>query len=289
MIKTPLIWNITNKCFYSCSFCCVNANSSNKDISFDDKLKIIENLDSKTITIDVSGGEPLIDLENFEILKILAKKFKRENISVTPTGKGLKRVNLNELKNYISSIGFTYDYPRDPSPNRPPRYNEHNLQIAREASTHNLESVANIPLTKSNVNPDIIKQLYSNLHDANIPQLLLIRFSESGKGFLSRDLTVSQEEINKTLRIYKSLESEYIYPKININPFVRGKVLGKIFTSLNISNQGLLLSNPWSYDITGKPKSSFILGDITKYKLSELANANIYQRFFTQLKRNMLR
>mgnify|MGYP001460090584 CR=1 FL=1 len=40
MIQTPIIWNITNKCPYTCSFCCLDANSSTKDLSLEDKLKV---------------------------------------------------------------------------------------------------------------------------------------------------------------------------------------------------------------------------------------------------------
>ena len=78
-------------------------------------------------------------------------------------------------------------------------------------------------------------------------------------------------------------------PKIKITPSIKGELVGKIFTSLNISNQGLLLSNPWSYGSEGEPEEYCILGDLTKNKLSELAGTNIYQRFFTQFRRNILR
>jgi len=102
MIETPIIWNITNKCPYDCSFCCLDANSPVQDISLEDKLKIVRNLDSDSIRIDVSGGEPLIDEENILVMRELAKKFGRDKVSITSTGKGLVRVNLKELGNYVS-------------------------------------------------------------------------------------------------------------------------------------------------------------------------------------------
>ena len=73
-----------------------------------------------------------MDLENLEILKSLSEKFERKNISVTSTGKGLERVDLKELANYISEVGFTYDFPRESFPDRPFGYNKHNLELARE-------------------------------------------------------------------------------------------------------------------------------------------------------------
>lgn len=289
MMQTPIIWNITNKCPYSCSFCCLNANSSVKDISLEDKLKIVKNLDSNTIKIDFSGGEPLIDLENLEILNVLSKKFGKEKISITSTGKGLEKVNLGELANYVLEVGFTYDFPKESFPDRPFEYNKHNLELAREVSARGIRTMAQTPLIKPNVASEIIKEIYLNLNQSKIDKVLLIRFSESGRGVSRIDLSVSQREINNALKIYKNLEINYGSPKIKINPSIKGELIGKIFTSLNITNQGLLLSNPWSYDSKGKPEKYCILGNLTKDKLSKLAGANIYQRFFTQLKKNILK
>jgi len=289
MIQTPIIWNITNKCPYTCSFCCLDANSSTKDLSLEDKLKVIENLDSKSIKIDFSGGEPLWNLENIEILKVLSEKFGREMISVTSTGKGLERVDLEELAKYVSEVGFIYHFPRESFPDRPVGYNKHNLELAKEVSERGIETMAQTPLIKPNTAPEIIEEIYLNLNQSKIDRLLLMRFSESGRGISRVDLSLNQREINNTLKIYKNLETKYEKPKIKITPSIKGELVGKIFTSLNISNQGLLLSNPWSYDSKGKPQEYCIFGDLTKDKLSKLAGTNIYQRFFTQLRRNILR
>jgi MoaA/NifB/PqqE/SkfB family radical SAM enzyme len=289
MIQTPIIWNITNKCPYTCSFCCLDANSSTKDLSLEDKLKVIEKLYSKSIKIDFSGGEPLWNLENIEILKVLSEKFGREMISVTSTGKGLERVDLEELAKYVSEAGFTYDFPRESFPDRPVWYNKHNLELAKEVSERGIETMAQTPLIKSNIAPEIIEEIHLNLNQSKIDRLLLMRFSESGRGISRVDLSLNQREINNSLKIYKNLETKYEKPKIKITPSIKGELVGKIFTSLNISNQGLLLSNPWSYNSKGKPEEYCILGDLIKDRLSRIAGTNVYQRFFTQLRRNVLK
>ncbi len=258
----PIIWNVTNKCPYSCSFCCLDANSSIGDLSLEDKLKVIENLDSETIRIDFSGGEPLIDLENLEILKVLSEKFGRERISITSTGKDLERVDLEELVNYVSEVGFTYDFPRESFPDRPRGYNKHNLELAKEVSERGIETIAQTPLIKPNTAPEIIKEIYRNLNKSKIDKLLLMRFSESERGASRTDLSLNQRKINNVLKRYKNLEAKYGSPKIKITPSIKGESVGKIFTSLNISNQGLLLSNPWSYNSKGKPEEYCVLGNL---------------------------
>jgi MoaA/NifB/PqqE/SkfB family radical SAM enzyme len=287
MIQTPIIWNITNRCPYNCSFCCLDANSSVQDASLEDKLKIVENLDSPPIRIDFSGGEPLLEEENLIVLKKLAEKFGRERISITSTGKGLERIDLEELRTYVIEVGFTYDFPTEPSPDRPLGFNRHNLLLAREASKKGIKTLAQTPLIKSNIDPSVIKEIYLNLRAEGINELLLMRFSESGRGNSRRDLSLNQNKINKAVRNYRRLEQIYGSPRIKITPSIKGKVVGRILTSLNISNGGLLLSSPWSYDSVGRPKERYVLGDLTKDKLSYLAGAKVYQRFLTQLRRNI--
>lgn len=287
MIETPIIWNVTNKCYYSCSICCLDANSSVKDATLEDKLKIIDNLDSTSLRVDISGGEPLMDDENLLILKKLSKKLGKERISITTTGKGLERVNLSELGEYVSEVGFTYDFPFEPSPDRPLNYNKHNLKLAKKVVEQGILTMAQTPLLRSNVDSSLIEKIYLNLREAGVSNLLLIRFSESGRGSSREYLALSQKEINSALRTYKKLESSYGSPRIKTTPSIKGKLIGKILTSLNITNNGLLLSNPWSYDSHGRPNEKYVLGDLTSEKLSNLAGAKVYQRFLTQLKRNI--
>jgi len=287
MIKTPVIWNITNRCPYSCSFCCVDANSSIEDLSLEQKLKVVENIDVQNITIDISGGEPLMFEENLELIRLISKKLGKDSVSVTSTGKGLERVSLKDLSEYVYEIGFSYDFPFEPSPDRLLWYNSHNLEWASKLSHYGIKTMAQVPLLKSNCSNEIARGIYRNLFEGGIDRILLIRFSESGRGIARQELSLNQEEIGLLLRHYRCLEKEYGKPRVKVTPSVRGDFLGKVLTSLNISNNGLLLSNPWAYSLGGTPEDYCILGNLTEEKFSDLAGRNIYQRFFLQLRRNL--
>ena len=287
MIKTPIIWNVTNKCPYSCSFCCLDANSPTKDLTLEKKLAVVENIDVLNVSLDISGGEPLMFDENLELIRVISKKLGKDLISITSTGKGLERINLEDLSSYVYEVGFTYDFPHEPSPDRPLGYNSHNLELAREVKKVGIKTMAQIPLLRSNFSKEIIEEIYKNLFESRIDKLLLMRFSESGRGASRKELSLNQEEIDQSLYYYRQLEKEYGMPQIKITPSVKGKFLGRILTSLNISNNGLLLSNPWSYTSGGIPEDYVVLGDLTKEKFSNLASRNIYQRFLIQLRRNL--
>lgn len=107
MIKPTVIWNITNKCPYNCSFCCVSANEIIPTLSLKEKLKIVDNLDSSLIRFDISGGDPFIEEDTPIVLEKLSKKYGKEDISVTTTGIGLQKIDLGYLKDNISDLGIT--------------------------------------------------------------------------------------------------------------------------------------------------------------------------------------
>ena len=292
MVKTPIIWNITQNCFWNCSYCCISANENsqeNPELSLKDKLRVVRNIDSKDVSMDVSGGDPLISQDNLEILKELSKTLGKENLSITTTGKGLGSVDLDLLVKVIGEVGFTYDFPYEPSPDRPLGYNSSNLTVIGYVIQREIRTLAQTPLTRNNISDEIIQKIYRDLNEVGVEKLLLMKFFEVGRGIERSDLTLTQKENKNAIKNYRSLERKYGSPKVRIIPSLRGKLFEKFFNSLNITNQGLLLSTPWAYNIDGEPYEGVILGDLKTKKLSELSGRNVYQRFLTQLKRNIRR
>jgi len=136
MIRSQIIWNLTRACPWSCPSCIVNAKKvsldnldktykemieTGEELSLENKLKIVDNLDLPDIKVDLSGGDPLIFAENFEILRELSRKIGRNKVSITTTSKGLNFVNSKILIDIVEEIGFSYDFPKEPPPTRPLR------------------------------------------------------------------------------------------------------------------------------------------------------------------------
>ena len=239
--------------------------------------------------MDVSGGDPLISQDNLEILRQLSRTIGKESLSITATGKGLMSVDLDFLVDVIGEVGFTYDFPYEPSPDRPRGYNSSNLTVIRNLVQGKIRTLAQTPLTRKNISDEVIREIYGNLNDVGVEQLLLMKFFEAGRGVGRSDLTLTQEENRNAIRSYRRLERKYGSPKVRIVPSLKGKILEKFFNSLNITSQGLLLSTPWAYNEDGEPPKEVILGDLKTEKLSELSGRNVYQIFLTQLKRNIRR
>lgn len=286
MQKIPLIWNITQACPWNCSFCCINAyylplssesletelekiKRKKIELSLEDKLKIVDNLDRDAFDIDVSGGKPLLFRENVEIIKKLSKKFGRDNISITTTGRGLALVNKDALKDIVGEVGFTYDFPYEPNSLRPKGYNSSNLeQIKQVVKVGDMRTMAQIPLTKLNADESIIRDIYRNLTEARVERLHLMKFFPVGRGAHRLDLSLTDQEYKNAIKIYKEIES-FEGPRVYVQPALRDS--DKNSSHLNITSRGLLLSDPWAYDHHGEPLEEFILGDLRYQKFSEIA------------------
>ena len=145
-------------------------------MSLEDKLRIVDNLDISGFEIDVSGGEPLLFKENVSIIEKLSKKFGRNNISITTTGRGLALVDLSSLKEIVGEVGFTYDFPYESDFLRPLGYNSSNLDQIRKVIERGIKTMAQIPLTRLNTSREVIIDIYRNLTVAGVSSLHLMKF-----------------------------------------------------------------------------------------------------------------
>ncbi len=285
MQKIPLIWNITQACPWNCSFCCINAyylqlssesleselekiKKKKIELSLEDKLRIVDNLDMQNFDIDVSGGEPLLFNENVGIIERLSKKFGKDSISITTTGKGLALVDKNTLKDIVGEVGFTYDFPYEPNTLRPKGYNSSNLEQIEKVVRAGIMTIAQIPLTTLNTDEEIIEGIYRNLTNTRVNRLHLMRFFPVGRGAHRLDLSLTNKEYQTAIKVYKGLEQSK-GPKIYVQTALRNS--GKNSSHLNITSKGLLLSDPWAYDHHGEPLEESILGDLRYQKFSEIA------------------
>ncbi|MEM4330848.1 MAG: radical SAM protein [Candidatus Pacearchaeota archaeon] len=285
MRKISLIWNITRVCPWNCSFCCVNAyylSTYHKSLedelkklkkkkiesSLEDKLRIVDNLDIENLNIDVSGGEPLLFSENINIIEKLSKKFGRDNLSITTTGRGLVLIDKDALKKIIGEIEFTYDFPYEPNFLRPKEYNSSNLEQVRQIiQIGGIRTTAQIPLTKLNTNEKIIKEIYQNLANIRVEKLLLMKFFSVGRGARRLDLSLTEREYQTAIEVYQKLESPK-GPKVYVQTALKDS--DKKSSHLNITSKELLLSDPWAYDSYGEPLKESILGNLKYQKLSEI-------------------
>lgn len=290
MIKNSVIWNATRNCPWDCAFCCISATKQrDKDaLSESDKLDIVKNLENSNVKVDFSGGEPLISEENFCILEALANSIGRENVAITTTGKGRGIREIQRLGNCVSEVSFTYDFPDDNYIYRPAGYNSSNLALGREAASCGISTMAQTPLTSMNISKSIVQRIFRNLREAGIKKILLMKYFPSGRGADKDELVPMRYHVKNAITEYKKLQKKYKKPVVRLVASLYGDIFGRYLAAFNISPEGLLLSNSWSYNENGDVDYNFVLGNIKRKSFNELVGKNIAKCFIKQIMRNRI-
>lgn len=153
MERISVIWNLTQKCLWSCAFCCVDARkvkefkvyNENKDscfafegeLTFEQKKKIIDNMEADKYRIDFSGGELFLDPMNLELILYASDKFGAENIGVSTSGAFITDEIAVQLKNKVRDIEVTVDFvPFTGYKYRPIGYHEYTERGIRTLVNH---------------------------------------------------------------------------------------------------------------------------------------------------------
>jgi len=252
------------------------------ELSLAQKLNVLENINMNA-EIDFSGGDPLLLKDNIIIIENASKKFGKENVHITATGIGFSRIDPTFLSKIASRIDFTFDAPNfADQPYRPKNYNSSNLKKVSALKKTGINIMAQIPLTNENIAPSIVERIYMNLHSNGIDKLLLMKFNSVGRGAVINIIQPNDVSIRKAIDKFKSLEAIYKYPIVKIQTALMMSLEDNMnknhnFASLHyaITPMGLLSSSPWAFNKFGEPLSDYILGDLSKTKVSSVLNTNL--------------
>lgn len=106
-----VVWNITNKCNFKCKHCYSNAvgHKDKEELSTKEAKELIDDLASmKVPVILLSGGEPLMRDDLFEIIEYISSKGIK--VSLSTNGSLITRYTAKNLKDLgISYIGISLD------------------------------------------------------------------------------------------------------------------------------------------------------------------------------------
>lgn len=318
-----IIYNMTSVCPHDCAACCVDATHvtrrgddiflrtdglqkvqrvtrTNKtdnifdtaamalqkrglELSLQDKLKIIDNIDIENVRLDISGGDPLVVTDNLTVLKEASKKLGRDFVTLTATGTGMAKVDLTDLLTEIGEFNFTYDSASlDDTVDRPNTYASRNLALGRDLGRLGAKTRAEFPITRPTSSPDHVERLYMQLHDAGIDKLLLMRIFTVGRGHTVAEKTLTPAEYRTVINQLRDLERRYKTPTVKLQCALRhletngtaGEQVNPcdfVRESFGLTPRGVLLASPWAINATGKPiDDAFVLGSLLDTPLSEL-------------------
>lgn len=292
-----IIWNLTTECYYNCPICATNSGKDVKcTLSIEDKMKILINLSSINGYIDhldISGGDPLKNEEDRNIIRMANQLFPYTAISVTTTGKALETLSVDELLQTVKTCDITYDIPYNICSDELKKYREYhynysNFKQLERLSNSGIKIALNIhiPILPVNINKETVETILEDLSKINPAKIKFIRLMPVGR--MAGIPFPSNYNPDKFLDYVKEVMDEKQYKfKLEYNCSLGVKVFEDkklketcrtcemLNNKLGIDAQGHVYSCIWGAyipEFVGKPveENPFYLGDLKVSSLYDI-------------------
>lgn len=270
--------------------------SQGLELTYEEKLKILENLEGFDPKIDFSGGDVLILEENLEVMRIAAERFGKQRITLTSTGAALSRYTPEQVAPYIGELNFTYDSSSlHKNTHRPDGYARGNLQKASQFAASGVQVRAECPLSVHNISDANLRQLYLDLHEAQIQKLLLMRLFPVGRGLLVAEDIPSENQYKRAVNVLREMEAQLGFPKLKLqcalrhfdDPFASRNPCDMVSESFGLMADGTLLASPWAINSNGKPLDDvWILGNLAEESLKTILASEKVKQIKSRLSEN---
>ncbi|MEK6927309.1 MAG: hypothetical protein AABX11_02655 [Nanoarchaeota archaeon] len=238
----------------------------------------MENLEGFDVRINFSGGDPLVVKENMRIIRRATQYFGKDNLSISTTGYGLSFYDPSSIIPFVGRVKTTFDAPSDVEvPYRPNGYNKSNLVQGKRYARAGAYVVVEIPISRFNHNPNLIENMYSELHEAGISEAYIMKSFPVGRWVKGSNQILADNEYTKAIEIYRRLEKKFVSPKLSIQYALQDELVSTSLEkyiyrgSFGITPKGLLLTNAWALKNCGDPLGDeFVLGDMRSNRLEEI-------------------
>ncbi len=228
-----VVWNFTRKCNLRCKHCYANAGKADDELSFEEKLELVKQLDDAgVVAISFSGGEPLISKDFWKVAEFASSLGFHISIAtngtlITPeVAEGLKRVGVSYVEISLDAASpETHD----------------SFRGVEGAFDRALDGIRNcvkagiltgIATTATKLNISEIPEIVSLAEDLGVYRLVVFNFIPTGRGKEITELDLSVEERKWLLEfLYDSLQrsnlqvlsTSPIFAVVAVEKVLRGK------------------------------------------------------------------
>lgn len=269
--------------------------SQGLELTLEQKMTVLDHLMGHRIRLDISGGDALSPRENYILIEEAARRFGKDSITLTATGPGLAHYDVASLAGMLGELNFTFDGPPpDVDPLRPATYASSNLQRARKFAAVGVSTRAECPLTAQNLAPEVLTQIYLQLHDAGIDKLLLMRLFPVGRGELVPDAIPTNEQYLVAINTLRELEAKYRFPEVKLQCALRllegpsaVNPCDAVVESFGLTWEGVLLGSPWAINRAGRPADpAWVLGNLLTTSLTDILETEKVRRMQSRAAEN---
>ncbi len=213
-----VVWNITKSCNLKCIHCYANAvcGSNSNELSLDEAKAFIDDLEKlKTPVLLISGGEPLLRENIFEIIKYANLKGIRCTLSTNGTlidSEVAKKIKEHK----VSYVGISLDGIKDV--NDKFRGSEGAFQKALDGIRNCLLIGQKVGLrfTISKYTYPCLEAIFDLIETEKIPRVCFYHLVYSGRGFDIKNTDISKEDTRKAVDLIISKTLEFHRKKLGI-------------------------------------------------------------------------
>ena len=295
MKRKNVVWNLTALCPFYCSFCCLSAtyvkgfqqvfpeNDNTPvvdgELSFNEQLAILNQLDSKKYKIDFSGGDILINPRNVDLILFASEKFGVENIGLSIPGTFTTPDILEKLSGKVCDVEITMDnIPGVEDKHRPLNYANHaSIAIQRLVGAGFLVGVQTV-LRRENMLKEILDGLHTHLEILGVSKWSFLCYAPVGRGYSKYEHYPTNEDYVKFSEVIKEVTSDssmeiyyqYLMPRKNKRSFNCRAVVD----SIGISPKGNVSACFWAFKPDGTLFNEVILGKLPEENIEEILQSD---------------
>ena len=291
-----VIWNITNKCEYSCAFCATNSGKtriSTDELTFENRVKIAEELKKiKGLRLDIAGGDPLYDESVVAFIQHMSK-YMIQDATITTTGLAIKKYingDMQSINNITNEFDISYDYPSVwNEKHRGSNYNKHNYEFIQKLIDNGIKVNILITLSKYNTKEKIIDKMIEEIKEINASSIILLRLIPVGRQEYSTYKEDIQEytadnAIKLFKKAFKSKIKLHCAYRANINQDQHCNMLTE---KIGINHLGDAFSCAWAgYLNIENKKNPFYLGNLVENSLEEIVNSEKFTDLYNVVTQN---
>jgi radical SAM protein with 4Fe4S-binding SPASM domain len=250
-----------------------------KELSFEQKVQILKQMNKDDFSIDFSGGDVLIDPNNLKLIELASRKFGKENIGLSIPGTFLTEEYVDFLKNKVNDIELTLDnLPNIQDKTRPLNYAKISAIALQRLLKHNLNVGVQTVLNHSNMNKKTIYNLFKFLEKIGVKKWSFIKFFPVGNFYRKNNYCPSDLEYIEIGEYIKKITQksdinvhfQYLYPRKEKNEFA----CRAVSKSIGINAIGKVSSCFWALNKQGDPLEEFYLGEVPKENIYDILSSN---------------
>ena len=276
--RLSIIWNITARCPFNCAFCAMDASPrcAKPELSFSQKLRVVENLQGVDCRVDLSGGEVMTNKpDHMAIIRALSQKLGKDCLGISCSGKGIDDSVAAELSFLIGDAEMTMDAnPDDHFSRRPKDYHATAANATDIFKRNGIKVGLQTVLTRDHLErPELLDALYHWMREHGVDEWSLLRFFPAGRGVRFPKLELNDEE-NRTLVDRANalcvenpgfLDISYQLPGTPKDANCRC-----VRKSVGITPTGDVTACFWAINGNGDPNPDYMLGNLVEERLSDI-------------------